>query len=209
MNSKTILFKGVSCIGIIFCLNLTNTLAAENETIDSGSIKQQFEFVINKSTQYNEYRAVRSIWLDKLKTHSLDTIASIKTGFENFKRLSGSQSKQIDSLKFSLSETNEKLDKSITEKNSLRIFGIKVAKSKYNTLVTFIILGLLALLIVGFMLYRKLKSVSNRDSKDLSDLKEEFDMFRKRALEREQKMARQHLDEILKYKNMPGSSKKG
>jgi hypothetical protein len=208
MRSLSIFKQIIAFLFLLVFYSLNSVAATDTETIDSGSIKQQFEYVINKSTQYNEYRAVRSIWLDKLKTHSLDTIASIKTGFRNYQKLSGSQAKQIDSLKVSLSETSEKLDVAIKEKNSLRIFGIKVAKGKYNTLVTIIILGLLAVLILGFLVYGRLKAASKRDIKDLADLKEEFEMFRKRALEREQKMARQHLDEIMKYKNMPGSPKK-
>jgi hypothetical protein len=203
-------FLGYFVIGICFYfnLNLCKTFAAEPEIIDSGSIKQQFDFVINKSTQYNDYKAVRAIWLGKLKTHSLDTIDYIKTELVKFQNVSVLQSKQIDSLKNGLSQTSDKLATVSNEKNSLRIFGIKIAKAKYNSLVVLIILGLLTMLIFGFLAYKRRNSVAIQNAQDLANLKEEFDMFRKRALEREQKMARQHLDEILKYKNKSVSSGK-
>jgi hypothetical protein len=201
MNVKALLRKiPFVFLFLLVCMS-TKVAATEKELIDSGSLRQQFDFVINKSTPYNEYRAVRSVWLGKLKTHALDTIQHVKTQLLNYQKLSAFQAKQIDSLTNSLSLTGENLDKATLEKNSLRIFGIKIAKYKYNSIVTFIILGLLAVVIFGFIAYKRRNAIANQSVHDLANLKEEFESFRKRALEREQKMARQHLDEILKYKD--------
>lgn len=197
-------------IGIFFFLicPLVNISAAEKDLIDSGSIKQQFDYVINKSTQYNDYKAVRSVWLNKLKTHALDTINRVKSELNKYQKLSVTQAIQIDSLTATLSQTSENLTKATKEKNSLRIFGIKIAKYQYNSVVSIIILGLIAILTIGFLAFKRRNAIANQNAQDLTNLKEEFEMFRKRALEREQKMARQHLDEILKYKNNPISSGK-
>lgn len=187
---------------------LVKAESTEKAAIDSGSIKQQFDYVINKSTLYNEYRAVKAIWLNKLKSHSLDTLQLVKGELKKYQELAASQTKTIDSLTAGLNTTIEKLDKATREKNSLRIFGIKIAKYQYNSIVTIIILGLLSMLIFGFLAYKRKNAVGNQNFHDLANVKEEFEMFRKRALEREQKMARRHLDEILKYKEQSHSVKK-
>ena len=43
---------------------------------------------------------------------------------------------------------------------------------------------------------------------DLEQLKNEFESFRKRALEREQRVVREMYDEILKYKNKAAKNAK-
>jgi hypothetical protein len=63
-----------------------------------------------------------------------------------------------------------------------------------------IIFGLLALLIIILLLYRKNNAVTVQTKQDLLELKNEYEIHRKRALEREEKLARQHLDELNKYK---------
>ena len=199
------LFKKLPRIAAILIVALLMSASLKAGTtdktlIDTGSVKQQFDYVINKSTLYSEYRAVRAVWFNKLRSHALDSLQQLKADLSRSENMVASQSKTVDSLTASLKTTSEQLAQTTKEKDTLQILGIQIAKFKYNSLVAVIILGLLALLSFGFLAFKRKNAIARQTHHDLNNLKEEFEMFRKRALEREQKMARRHLDEILKYK---------
>ncbi|MBN2484672.1 MAG: hypothetical protein JXB34_01735 [Bacteroidales bacterium] len=200
MNLRLSMPKSAAAIFLMFLLSIHCT-GFSQEIIDSGTVKQQFDFVIGKSTRYNEYQAVRASWLEKLKRHSLDSLQHFKSELARFQELTELQAAQIDSLANGLGQISQKLETAVKEKNAIGFLGLKIEKAKYNALTWSIITGLLIVLTIGYLAYKGRNSAAKQHAKDLSELKDEFDAYRKRALEREQKMARQHLDEINKYRN--------
>ncbi len=179
---------------------LTHAANNDKALIDSGSIKQQFKYVISKSTRYNEYRAVKNEWLYKLQNHISDTISDLKTELNAANHLITSQVQSIDSLSNALGETHASLDQTIKEKNSINIVGIQLNKNLYNIIVWLLISGLAFGLVLLFFIYKHSLVVTVRTKHELLETKEEFETHRQRTREREEKMARRHLDEILKYK---------
>ena len=198
MKQRFILLASIVLLG----LSPTFTHAAKNDkaVIDSGSIQQQFKYIISKSTRYNEYRAVKNEWLYKLQNHVIDTISDLRTELKNSNQLISNQSESIDSLTNTLSETQANLTQSTKEKNSISIVGILLNKNLYNTIVWLLIAGLGLTLGALFVAYKRSHMITVRTKHELLETKEEFDSHRKKAREREEKMARRHLDEILKYK---------
>ena len=88
----------------------TNT---ENETqlsLDSGTIDNQFEYVIQNSNRYKDergriYKVVRRQWLATLKEHTLDSIKAIQEQLDATKQTVSTQQSEIDELKTNLSST--------------------------------------------------------------------------------------------------------
>jgi hypothetical protein len=192
---------------IVFTFLLTlftyfDSIASTNQknVIDTGTIQQQFRYVINKSTRYNDYRAVRSAWLSKLNTNVNDTLNYIKFNLETSGNLIQNQTRQIDSLTLALSETQNNLTITTREKNSIRFLGFLMGKTYYNTMVWMLIASLSGILVVLFIAYKRSHVVTVKTKHELLETKEEFELHRKRAREREEKLARRHLDELLKYK---------
>lgn len=180
--------------------NLSAAGTEEKTVVDTGTISQQFKFIVNKSTRYNDYRAIRVVWFNKLQSHVIDTLTNLKSDLKSSQLQIRSQSNEIDSLNAQLIETQEKLDKSTLEKNSISIFGILMPKNAYNSIVWLLIAGLIVLLSILFVAYKRSHVITIRTKHELLETKEEFENHRKRAREREEKMARKHLDELLKYK---------
>jgi hypothetical protein len=169
-------------------------------SLDKGTVENQFNFVLEKSSRYEDYKVIKEGWLYALKTHVLDSVKTLKKGLKDSRTLIQTKQLAIDSLKNELVAVNDRLSTTLKEKNSLRFFGILMGKVAYNSLMWTIILGLAATLVFLVMLFKRNLMVTNQTKIALQEAKEEFETFRKRALEREEKLSRKYLDELNKYK---------
>lgn len=198
---------------VLSLLTFNELTANSNQinVIDSGSIQQQFRYVINKSTRYNDYRAVRNEWLNKLNSNVFDTLNGLKRNLSAANNLIQNQTAQIDSLTTTLSKTQNNLTVTTREKDSIRFLGILMGKNYYNTMVWMLIATLSFVLIALFIAYKRSHVITVSTKHELLETKDEFEAHRKRAREREEKLARRHLDELLKYKyksNQTSAAKK-
>ncbi|MGZ0014571.1 tRNA (guanine-N1)-methyltransferase [Yeosuana sp. AK3] len=191
----------------LIALNSFAQTTQEEETLslDSGTINNQFEYVIKKSSGWKDergqqYKVTKINWLYELKAHTLDSLKAVHKDLMDTQNIVTAQANEIAELKINLSNTQKNLAQTNTEKNSMSFFGLQMSKTGYNVLMWIIIAALLALLL--FFIY-KFKN-SNRITKDakqaLYEIEEEFEEHRKTALEREQKVRRQLQDEINKQK---------
>jgi uncharacterized protein YlxW (UPF0749 family) len=108
------------------------------------------------------------------------------------------KTKIIDSLQSEINSAKSDLIK----KNSFKFFGIMVSKAGYDSIMWTIIIGLLICLGFMFAAFRRSHSVTSQTKKDLNEVKEEFESFRKKALKSKEEVVRQLYDELNKYKNM-------
>jgi hypothetical protein len=167
---------------------------------EKGTIEKQFSYVFDKSYTFEIYKSIRIAWFQTLKSHVLDSLKNIRKELRSTQMLVQAKSDQLDSLKSEFQKTNEKLDKITKEKNSFRLMGILMSKIAYNSLLWTIILVLAGGLIIFILLFKRSYTLTSEAQTSLNELKDEFETFRKRSLEREEKMARKHLDELNKYK---------
>ena len=168
--------------------------------LEKGTVEEQFNFIYDKSYTFEIYKSVRIPWFTTLKSHVLDSLKSIKKELRKSERIAQSKDGLLDSLKSELEKTKQDLATVTNEKNSFRLFGILMGKGSYNSLVWLIILTLSGLLALFALLFKRSNSITSQTKTSLSEVKDEFETFRKRSLEREEKMARKHLDELNKYK---------
>ena len=168
--------------------------------LEKGTVEEQFNFIYDKSYTFEIYKSIRIPWFTTLKSHVLDSLKSIKKELRKSEKIAQSKDGQLDSLKSELKKTKQDLATVTNEKNSFRLFGILMGKGSYNSLVWFIILTLSVLLALFVLLFKRSNSITSQTKASLTEVKDEFETFRKRSLEREEKMARKHLDEMNKYK---------
>lgn len=195
----------------VFLLSISaGTLFAQDnktESINEGSINDQFEFLLRKSgnfkgTNGQAYEAVKQSWLFTLKANTLDSLKTIRKNLNDTKAIVNNQADEISDLKSKLSSTQSNLDKTNLEKDSMALFGIQMSKGGYNSLMWFIIAGLLALLILFIYKFKNSNAITKQAKINLAEIEEEFDEHRRVSLEREQKVRRQLQDEINKQKGV-------
>lgn len=178
-----------------------NTEETDKLSLTEGTVENQFEYVIQRSNNYQDYKVVKKVWLTQLKSHVLDSLDAINKEVLKSAATIKNQEAEILNLKESLTNTKSNLDSTIKEKDSMQLFGLQLSKTGYNVVMWSVIAGLLVLLIVFLFKFRTSNAVTKNTNKKLIEIEEEFEEHRRTALEREQKVRRQLQDEINKQKS--------
>ncbi len=196
----------LALITILILLPAVNILKAQGDetkpSLDSGTLDSQFDYVMNKSSNYLEYKVVKKAWLLTLKSHFTDSLNAEKAKFSNSQKTIASKNGEIDSLQSDLRSTTEKLTYAIREKNTLKLFGLNINKVGYNGIM-WTLTGILAVsLLIFFALFKRSNTITVQTKKDLREVKEEYEAHRKRAREREERLVHDLHAEKNKNKNL-------
>ena len=186
---------------LIFLLFITGLLTSAQsnfkKTIDltQGSVAEKFNEINTKSGNYQEYKVIKKYHFNQLKKQVLDTLAKEKANYKKAQKDINDLQNKIIKLENDLIQANEKITKLETQKDNIYFLGMAVEKSKYQWMVWSLIGILIFLLIYFIYLYNNSKKVTKTAKNNLAKLEEEYYNFKSNALEREQHLKRQLLDE--------------
>ncbi len=184
--------------------NSSSQETSSRPSLDKGSIENSFTYVIRNASDYEDSKVVKSWWLWRLRSYVLDSLKVYRDSIQFIQNMVDTREHQIDSLKTDLKELNTSYASAVKERDTLSFLGIGMTKLTYNAIMWLLALVLFAALIMVFLLYKRSNVVTVKLKEALDETKEEFEIHRKKALEREQKIAREMYDEIIKYKNKYG-----
>jgi DNA mismatch repair ATPase MutS len=186
---------------IVFLFVTTNLFSqTDKKFIDSGSVENQFESLINNSNKYQDYKVVKHNWLLKLKSNVTDSLQVSKDEILNSTRIINSQKNTIDSINIALTEIKTDITKLKSQIESISFLGIEFEKGLFKTIMFSIIGGLMLLLLFFISKFKQSNTITKRTKDDLKEVEEEYEEHRKKALEREQKVMRKLQDELNKHK---------
>ena len=184
----------------IFFITTSIFSQSNNKLIDTGSVKNQFEYLIDESNNFQDFKVVRATWLLKLKSNVLDSIlASKKKTMDNYGTIN-SQKLLIDSLNIKLTESENVISGLKNEKDSISIFGMQFEKSVFKTLISLIVIGLIIALLFFITKFKQSNTITKQSKLALKHTEDEFAVYKEKALEREQKAMRRLQDELNKNK---------
>jgi hypothetical protein len=186
---------------LLILLLLISTVAVSQETKkDTLTIEEQFDRIYRISSSYQEYKVIRKTTYQGLKTNVLDSIKIIDKELQQKNIHNNVLNDSLQEVKkvLEILETDMKL--LITEKNSISFLGIQLKKSTYTIIVWSIILLLIIALLYFIYQYKNSYSVTSEAKSNLSEAEEELAIYKKKSLEREQKLRRQLQDEINKQR---------
>lgn len=195
-----------SILMLLLCTVAASLSAQEpqqTKSIDEGAISDQFDFVIRNSYNYKDengqsYEVVKRNMMATLKAHTLDSLNAIHLKLDKTNKIVSDQKNEISTLKTVLSNTQEKLASTNKEKNSIAFLGIQMSKTSYNLLMWSIIVALSVFLLTFIYRFKNSNAVTKAAKNRLLEVENEFNEYRRTALAREQKIARQLQDEINK-----------
>lgn len=166
----------------------------------NSSIKEQLNYLEQKTRIYEFYRAIREDMFQKIKINITDTLTA--AGNSNMLLITERSALRstIDSLTKSLETTRGNLEEMTRTKNSIKVLGMEVNKNTYNTILWIIVAGLLGILAIGILAFKRSLVVTGNTRKELEDLKNEFEAYRKTTREAREKMSMAHFLEIKKLK---------
>ena len=114
----------------------------------------------------------------------MDSVSSFKNEKVKADKLSAKLQTELNSTLTQLNEANTKLDESIKRQNAIVVFGIQTNKNVYTLIMLAIILGLLGLIGILVIINKRNRSVAIHAKNEYTELKEEFDVYKKHALDR-------------------------
>jgi len=189
-------------ITVMTVLFITTNIFSQStkKFIDTGSVKNQFEYIVDESNNYQDYKVVKATWLLKLKSNVIDSIMASKKKLLDNSNTMNSQKKLIDSLNIKLAETETVIADLKAEKESISLFGIQFEKTTFKTLFFSIVVGLIGALLFFITKFKQSNTITTQSKLALKQAEEEFAIYKEKALEREQKAMRRLQDELNKNK---------
>ena len=195
----------ISCVLILALLVITvmkmKGQAAMPDILIKSSMKEQLNFIEERTRIYDNYRAIREDMFQKIKKNVSDTLSAANNRIAGLNETTSSLNHTIDSLRTDLESTKVRLVEMTRTKNSISVIGLEVNKSNYNRIMWTILAGLVALLLIGFLAYKRNLSAIFTTKKEFQELKNEFEAYRKTSREAREKLTMDHFNEIKRLKS--------
>ena len=179
----------------------TTAEAPQEEKQYPATIEGQFDELVDKSGNWEKFKLVKKESIYTFKKSLLDSLSGQKILLREKLDTISAQSSRIKELNLNIQNLQSELDKEKNRNDSIDFLGITIEKGVYSIIVWGIIVILAILLVVFISRFTSSNSITRGALKDLEDLQNEYEEYRTKAIEREQKVRRQLQDEINKHRS--------
>jgi chromosome segregation ATPase len=191
---------------LFLTLSVRSYSQAIPEEYRKENIPAQLDYTQEHTRVYENFRAIREDIFQLITRNIKDTLNSSRKKINNLVAETNRLSNRIDSINQSLASTHDNLESMTRSKNSIRILGIEVNKTTYNSIMWTILGILVALLVLGYLTFKQNRSSTVKTKKELTDLQKEFEDYKQKARLERERATMEHFNEIKKLKaSMPGS----
>ena len=159
-----------------------------------------FQHLIDRSGAWQNFKMLDRGKLAAFQRSMTDSINGVRSQLVAEKQKVKENEATIKELNDKITEIQAALDQTKDQKDSVSFFGALVSKGLYNTIMWGIVLALASLLVLYIYKFSNGNVVTKKSINDLNELQEEYENYRKAAIEREQKVRRQLQDEINKHR---------
>ncbi|MES2813009.1 MAG: tRNA (guanine-N1)-methyltransferase [Bacteroidota bacterium] len=187
---------------MVLCFFTIASVTGQQTLSSSNSINDQFNSILEKSESYKDLKIVKREWIQNLKQEVLSSVSNIESELHTSKSTLKEQSAQIDDLKSKLNKTNEVLLTYTNSGPTITFLGIQFDQIVFGTLFSILFFGSLILACLFAIKHNKSNAISQHSKSVLSDLEEEYQEYKRKAIEREQKISRQLQDELNRQKKL-------
>lgn len=188
----------------LFIFSLFITIIAFSQEIkkDTLSILNQFDKVYIKSSSYQEYKVIRKITFQNLKNNVVNTIEGIDKELISKNKKNKILKDSIQSINKNLIALESDLSLINIEKNSIYFFGLEIEKSSYKIIIMSTIILLIIMLSYFIYQFKSSYRITSLAKENLLEIENELAIYKKKSLEREQKLRRQLQDEVNKQRGV-------
>jgi len=187
-----------STLLLLVCLLSLNTFAQTPETTTTTTpqtIDEQFTEMVKSSNRYEDYKVIKQFKLNTLQGNIKKRISGLQAEIDGLNKTIEEQKSEVGNLTTRLGSTEETLTQTNLEKDSMNFLGNLMSKGSYNTMM-WSIAGVLLLGLLFFIFkFKNSNAVTKEAQFKLDEVENEFEEYRKKALEKEQKLGRQLQDE--------------
>ena len=176
------------------------TAVSPVEEAKPTTLEGVFQQLIDRSGAWQNFKMLDRGKLAAFQRSMTDSINGVRSQLVAEKQKVKENEATIKELNDKITEIQAALDQTKDQKDSVSFFGALVSKGLYNTIMWGIVLALASLLVLYIYKFSNGNVVTKKSINDLNELQEEYENYRKAAIEREQKVRRQLQDEINKHR---------
>jgi len=199
MNQLQIRCLLIFAVLVITVMKITGQTAMP-DILTKNSIKEQLNYLDEHTRIYENYRAIREDMFQKIKVNVSDSLSAAKSKIAGLNKSTLNLNLTIDSLRKTLETNKIRLEETTTSKNSISVIGLEINKLTYNKIMWTLLAGLIALLVIGFLAFKRNLSVIFSTKKEFHELKNEFETYKKTSREAREKLTMDHFNEIKRLK---------
>lgn len=190
----------LSAIILLTSVNsFSQQLTLQQKLQSNLNLDAQFQALLAQSkTLETDFKIVRKANIEIIQKNVSDSIAKYTKEIATLKNSSSSTVETVTSLRDSLQTTQSELATETAKTDSISFLGIDFSKNVYHTIVWLIIAVLALAFIIILASFRKAKVDAVEHQKTAEEAQNNFQTFKKKAMDTEQKLKRQLLDEQLK-----------
>lgn len=195
-------------INFLFVLLFSTSLLAQSKLNKKdlkelpNTIENEFKKAYGLSNTWQKYKMIPKEDFLVFQKNVLDSVAILRKEILSRQNIVDNQAKEISTLNNNISKLSNDLGSSQNKEDQINFIGITTNKSTYN-LITWTLIGVLLLGLILFISRFKASNVLTKKAKqNLIEIEQEFEVFRKKSLEKEQKLRRQLQDEINKQRGV-------
>jgi len=156
--------------------------------------------MVDRSNSYERFKLIDKTKLATFQRSMADTINAIRGQLSTQKQAVATHLQNIKELNDKITELQTTLDQTKDQNDSVNFFGVLLSKGVYSTIMWVIVLILAGLLAFYIYKYTNSNVITKNSINELGELQQEYENYRKAAIEREQKVRRQLQDEINKHR---------
>lgn len=169
------------------------------QKLRTTSLDSQFVVLnLQSRNQDADFKIIRKSNLDIIRQNVKDSLSKYKKQINELNGTANNSAGSIKSLQDSVNTLSTNLAAEQEKTDSISFLGIPFSKGSYHSMVWAIILVLGAAFFGTLVAFRKAKVDTVESKNTVDELQEELQTLRKKAMEREQQLKRQLLDEQLK-----------
>jgi hypothetical protein len=186
---------------VVITVMKTTGQSAMPDVLLQNPLKEQLNYLEEHTKIYENFRAIREDMFQKLKVNISDTLNKTNSKIAGLNKTKSVLNLTIDTLRTNLESTKSRLEEMTRTKDSIRVIGIEVNKLAYNRVMWTIIAGLVAALLIGFLIFKRNLSTIFNTKTEFKELKDEFEAYRKTSREAREKLTMDHFNEIRRLKS--------
>ena len=171
----------------------------QNDSLTENPIEAEFIDLMESSNNYQSYKVVELRKLTALQQSTTNFIAQLNGEIEELEATLAERQQNIEQQEAALDDLRDQLEQVTAERDAITFLGMPIDKGTYQA----IMWGIVAILVLVLLVFIYRFTKSNADTKEArkrqEDVEAEFEIFRAKALEKEQRMGRMLQDERNKH----------
>lgn len=186
---------------ILFCSIFSFFLISSGfaQVSTETTIDEKFSELISNSNSFKGYKVVDTGDLTTLQDLTSKRIAELKEEIAASKEAALAYKQKITKLNTEVEALEAKLETITAEKDAITFMGMPFSKTSYKSMMWGIV-AVLVLALALFVVRFKKSNIQTREAKrNLDELEKEFDAYRAKSLEKEQRLGRLLQDEKNKH----------